>query len=75
MFVALRNIEESKAHVDRFNMDGTGRIHSKLESLIGPISLHYDYDLHRIFVTDAGRGVIESTSVEGKHHFDTYQIE
>lgn len=66
MFVALRNVEESKGHVDRFNMDGTGRIHTKLQELAGPVSLHYDYDLNRIFISDAGRGKIESTSVEGR---------
>lgn len=65
MFVALRDVDDNKGHVDRFNMDGTGRIHTTLEDLSGPISLHFDHDLNRIFVAAAGSGIIESTSIEG----------
>lgn len=52
-------------------MDGTSRTHVIEEGLFGPITLHYNSDLHRIFWADAGTGNIESTSMEGddRHGF------
>lgn len=68
MFIAFHKLGPIKScHIDRFFMDGTGRTHTLFEkSLVGPVSLHYDADLHRIFVADASTGAIETTSVEGK---------
>lgn len=66
MFVSLRRIGSHSSHIDRFAMDGSGRTHVIEQDLVGPISLHYDSDVHRVFFADAGTGNIESTSVEGK---------
>ncbi|KAG5883038.1 hypothetical protein JTB14_028377 [Gonioctena quinquepunctata] len=71
MFVSLRNADSRSSHLDRFNMDGTGRTHTMEDHLVGPVSLHYDPELHRVFFADAGTGAIESTSAEGddRHEF------
>lgn len=52
-------------------MDGTGRTHSIEQGLLGPITLHYDSDINRVFISDAGTGNIETTSVDGddRHGF------
>ncbi|CAG9813302.1 unnamed protein product [Phaedon cochleariae] len=75
MFVSLNKKGDRSSHIDRFYMDGTGRTHGMESNLIGPISLYYDHDLHRVFFADAGTGLIESTSVEGddRHQFRKLQ--
>nr|AZN28756.1 vitellogenin receptor [Colaphellus bowringi] len=70
MFVSLRAADGKSSHLDRFYMDGTGRTHTLESHLIGPLSLRYDYDLHRVFFADATTGLIESTSVEGDDRHD-----
>ncbi|XP_060527930.1 putative vitellogenin receptor [Cylas formicarius] len=65
MFVAIGNKLDRFAHIDRMFMDGTGRTHIVEKNLIGPISLHFDSKVERIFFADAGSGDIESTSIEG----------
>ncbi|XP_034252136.1 vitellogenin receptor [Thrips palmi] len=70
MFVAFSS--DSGVHIDRFNMDGTGRTHVIEAGVEGPhVSLWYDHELDRIFWTDNGLGMIDSTSVEGtdRHAF------
>nr|QDP42286.1 Vitellogenin Receptor [Agasicles hygrophila] len=71
MFVAFGEDIRGTSHIDRFFMDGSGRTHIIENNLVGPISLTYDHDLHRIFFADATTGIIESTSVDGddRHHF------
>ncbi|RZC40516.1 vitellogenin receptor, partial [Asbolus verrucosus] len=71
MYVAFQKLDQHESHVDRMLMDGTRRTHTIDRGLTGPISLSYDSDLHRIFLSDAGTGNIESTSVEGddRHGF------
>ncbi|XP_018579962.1 putative vitellogenin receptor [Anoplophora glabripennis] len=79
MFVSLRKVGGQSAHIDRLAMDGSGRTHIVEQGLLGPVSVHYDSDVHRVFFADAGTGNIESTSVEGddRHGFrslSTYPI-
>ncbi|KAJ8934130.1 hypothetical protein NQ314_013589 [Rhamnusium bicolor] len=71
MFVALKKKYNRVSHIDRLSMDGSGRTHAIDHGLIGPMSLYYDADSHRVFFADAGTGNIESTSVDGddRHGF------
>lgn len=64
MFVALKK-KTSECHIERLHMDGSGRTHVVEYGLLGPVTLHYDEELHRVFWCDAGTSNIESTSVEG----------
>lgn len=75
MFVAFEKKQEMGVHIDRFYMDGTKRTHVIEQGLLGPISMMYDYELHRIFWADASTGNIESTSIDGddRHGFRTLQ--
>ncbi|KYB26208.1 vitellogenin receptor isoform X1 [Tribolium castaneum] len=75
MFVAFRRFGQRDGHVDRFLMDGTSRTHPIENGLLGPISLYYDSDIHRILIADSGTRNIESTSVEGddRHGFRSLQ--
>lgn len=66
MFISLRKTGSKLTHIDRLAMDGSGRTHVVEQGLVGPVSVHYDSDVHRVFFADAGTGNIESTSVEGK---------
>lgn len=66
MFVALKKEILQECHIERLHMDGSGRTHVVEYALLGPITLHYDEELHRIFWCDAGTSNIESTSVDGK---------
>lgn len=65
MFVALKKQTKQECHIERLHMDGSGRTHVVEYGLLGPISLHYDEELHRVFWSDAGTSNIESTSVDG----------
>lgn len=65
MFVALERENKQECHIERLHMDGSGRTHVVEYGLLGPIALHYDEELNRIFWCDAGTSNIESTSVEG----------
>lgn len=72
MFIAFKKTGKSSGyHIDRFEMDGTGRTHIIEQGLIGPIALFYEFGLHRVFWADAGSGLIETVSVEGdgRHGF------
>lgn len=66
MFVAFEKSTNLGVHIDRMHMDGTKRTHVIEEGLLGPVSLMYDHDLHRIFWADTSTGNIESTSADGK---------
>ncbi|KRT81424.1 EGF-like domain containing protein, partial [Oryctes borbonicus] len=72
MFVAFRKPDHGY-HIDRFRMDGNGRTHIVDRGLLGPITLFYEFSLHRVFWADAGIGTIETTSVEGddRHNFQS----
>lgn len=59
------------SHIDRLAMDGSGRTHIIEQGLVGPVSVYYDIDVHRVFFADTGTGNIESTSVEG-HILNTF---
>lgn len=65
MYVAMEKLDGSY-HIDKLNMDGTGRIHLVEHSLVGPISLHYNQDVNRIFWADGKSKKIESVNVHGK---------
>lgn len=65
MFVALQKITKQGYHIEKLHMDGSGRTHTVEYGLLGPIRLHYDQELHRVFWSDAGTSNIESTSVDG----------
>lgn len=65
MFVAFEKKHQMGSHIDRFHMDGTKRTHVIEDGLLGPITLTYDRELHRVFWADAATGNIESTSVDG----------
>lgn len=65
MFVAFEKKQQMSVHIDRLYMDGTKRTHVIEEGLLGPVSLMYDQELHRVFWADASTGNIESTSTDG----------
>lgn len=65
MFVALQKQTKEGCHIERLHMDGSGRTHVVEYGLLGPLNLHYDQQLHRVFWCDAGTNNIESTSVDG----------
>ncbi|KAJ8925441.1 hypothetical protein NQ315_009274 [Exocentrus adspersus] len=69
MFISLK--KDQISHIDRLTMDGMSRTHVVEQGLVGPVTVYYDNDVHRVFFADAGTGNIESTSVEGddRHGF------
>lgn len=75
MFVAFKNHLRGAAHIDRLHMDGSSRTHPLESGLLGPISMTYDSDLHRVYFADGGTANIESTSPEGddRHGFRSLQ--
>lgn len=66
LFVSLLKQNQRESHIDRLNMDGSGRIHLAEHQLQLPIVLHYSSELGRIFWAD-GRGMkIESVDIHGE---------
>ena len=66
MFVAISS--HDGAHIDRISMDGrvSSRIHFIENNLLGPLSLHFDPSLDRLYWADQMRGEISSTDIDGK---------
>ncbi|XP_017771582.1 PREDICTED: putative vitellogenin receptor [Nicrophorus vespilloides] len=75
LFFATQNKNERTVHIDRVRMDGTSRTHIAESGLLGPVTLHYDSGLHRVFWADSGTGNVESTSADGddRHGFRALQ--
>ena len=63
-------------HIDRFPMNGVvgDRTHFVETNLFGPhFSMMYDPELHRLFWSDSGTRVIESSSMDGADRHETRQ--